>query len=290
MTFERNKYKDASPGLVFTDDDVASIKYDGANFFVPFDSEGRPRFFSRRESVKPGVGYPDRTESLPHLADVRLPQLAGHLYNVELIHTGHSRSNIESHRQVSGILNSLPLRARVTQEALGPIRAVIHNVVNPEFSSREAAISHMRDVAAAWGKPELVYVPEYARGPEAINALIESTKRHGREGVIVASLSKPASSPLIKVKHKIHHNLLVVGQTEAVDKHGQRKPGVMGALDVADASGKVVGSVGTGFSANQRKEDWVGRRIQVESMGLAAQRLRMAVYNGDADGDIDLVT
>lgn len=293
--FERNKYKDAGENAVFTDDHVASIKYDGANYFVPIDSQGRPRFFSRRESVKPGVGYPDRTESLPHLASARLPQYAGNVYNVELIHTGHDRANQESHRQVSGILNSLPDRSRAVQQALGPVRAVIHNVVNPVFARREDALTHMKEVADAWGAPDLVYVPSYARGPVAIKTMIDLTRRRGQEGVVVSSLSQRSDSPLIKVKHKVHFNLLVVGMTEAIDKHGQKK-GVMGALEAADASGKVVASVGSGFSASQRKEAfahpdlWIGRAIQVESMGFSAKRLRMPIYNGDADGDIDLVT
>ena len=289
--YDRAKYKDSSPTTILTDDHVASIKYDGANYFVPFDSQGKPSFISRRESVK--GGYPDRTESVPHLAEVRLPQFAGHVYNVELIHTGHSKNHPESHRQVSGILNSLSPRAVATQVALGPIRAVIHNVVNPEFSNHGAAIEHMRTVAKAWDRPELVYVPEYARGPSAIQALIDSTKRRGLEGVIIANLNDPTRT-LTKVKHKIHHNLRIIRITQAIDKNGRPK-NVMGAAIVADATGQEVGSVGTGWSAAQREEAWLhperyeNHLIQVESMGLAANRLRMPVYNGDADGEIDRV-
>lgn len=91
------------------------------------------------------------------------------------------------------------------------------------------------------------------------------------------------------------YNLRVVGIVQEIDKDGNPKDS-MGALIVADSSGKIVANVGTGFSRLQRKDawenkpSWMGRLIQVETMGLARDKLRAPVYNGDADGDWDLVS
>ena len=291
--YERHKYKEVSTSFLPEPDHVATLKRDGANYFVPVAEDGSLAFISRRESVR--GGYPDRTASLPHLTAKKLPQYAGNVYNVELIHTGHTKNFPESHRQLSGILNSLPERAKATQAALGPIRAVLHNVINPDLGTYSEKRKHMEEVVAALDIPEVFFLDEAHTGP-AIRDLIESTRRHGREGVIITSLTRPESdNPRLKIKHKLHHNLRISKIIQEVDKNGNLKNS-MGAAEVSDASGKVVGTVGTGWSradrlsAFQRPSEWVGRLIQVESMGLALNKLRSPVYNGDADGDIDLVT
>jgi len=287
--YERAKYKEA-PDRPIRQTDVGSIKYDGANYFVPIDEKGGLRFFSRRESVK--GGFPERTASLPHLTDSLLPEFAGHVYNVELIHTGHDKNSVESHSMVSGILNSLPPRAIATQEALGPVRMVIHNVVNPVFGTYEQALEQMRKFERALGKPNLAFVAPTVRGPEAIAKLIDHTRAAGREGVIITPLHEPEPATRIKIKHKITHNLRVASITQLIDKTGHPKP-MMGSLVCVDGLGRNVADVGTGFSRDQRidaylhPDNWVGKPIQVESMGLARSKLRMPVYNGDADGEVD---
>jgi hypothetical protein len=289
--YTRAKYKE-SPDRPLTDDDFGMIKYDGANYFVPVAEDGSLRFLSRRESVK--GDFPDRTESLPHLTDVKVPGFAGSVFNVELIHTGHNKSRIESHSAVSGILNSLPPRAIATQEALGPVRMVIHNVINPQFGTFGSALPHMHQFADALGKPQVAFVAPVVKGPEAITKLVQSTKAAGREGVIVVPSTAPEPATRIKIKHKITHNLRVSRIVQMLDKHGQPKP-MMGALVCVDSRGREVADVGTGFSNDQRVEAflhpdlWLNRHIQVESMGFAKNKLRMPVFNGDADGGLDEV-
>lgn len=294
--FERAKYKDSLEGVKGWEhlpDPAATIKYDGASFFVPVSADGSLSFISRRPSVK--GGYPDRTASLPHLTDKKYPQLAGHVYNVELIHTGFHKNNVESHRLVSGILNSLPPRAQQTQLDTGPIRAVLHNVINPALPTYKAKMKHLQEVERLIGKPDLIFVPKVYTDKAEIRNLIAATKLRNQEGVIVASLEKHESeNPRFKIKHKILYNLRITRLIQEIDKNGVPKHAV-GAAEVCDASGATVAKVGTGFSRAQRidaiehPENWLGRLIQVESMGLAKNMLRMPVYNGDADGEIDLV-
>lgn len=293
--YPRAKYKEVTDNS-WKDikDPIASAKLDGANFFVPVSADGSLSFISRRPSVK--GGFPDRTASLPHLTDKKYPELAGQVFNVELIHTGFNKSNPESHRILSGILNSLPPRAIETQSKIGQVRAVIHNVLNPTFKTYEEKLEHMKGVERIIQKPDFFYVVPHVKGHTEIQRLIDKTKANNQEGVIITSLSQPEgdTNPRVKIKHKILNNVVVLGIERATSIHGEPKD-EMGALIIGDATGKRVGKVGTGFSRNERVEAfkrpdlWVGRHIQVESLGWASNALRMAVYNGDADGDLDVI-
>lgn len=294
--FQRAKYIEPSEKLDWKHlkDPAATEKFDGGSFFLVFDKDGKPSYISRRPSVK--GGHPNRTSALPHLSDFVLPEFAGHVYNGELIHSGLNKNSPESHSTLSGILNSLPPKAIATQSKLGPVRYAIHDVINPNPSTYKAKLELMKRLETTVGKPDLIFTPEVHTTIPAIEALIDRTKRQGREGVIITSLSTPEEvNPRFKIKHKLTYNLLVTDIVQEVDKDGKPKQS-MGALIVSDATGRPVGKVGTGFSRDQRIDawnnphNWLGKLIQVSSMGFAVNALRMPVYNGDADGDIDRVT
>ncbi len=274
---------------------VATKKYDGANFFMRVQPDGSIRFFSRIKNV--AGEYTERTEKVPHLTSVKLPQYAGHDYTVELIHTGHNKESKENHPMVSGLLNSLAPRALAMQKEHGPIRAVLIDVLNPPLPKYPDKIAHMKELEEAFGKPGLMFVPEIADTNEKIVKLIQRTKDEGHEGVIVTSATLPeANNPRIKMKHQMTYNLRVKGIIQEKDKNGNPKPSA-GALELEDASGRDVGKVGTGFSKELREEiyknplAWKGKLIQIKSRGIlkAEGKLKEPVFNGDADGDIDLV-
>lgn len=291
--YNRAKYK-AHTEKDWTElpDPVASKKRDGGNFWVSIDSEGVPSYISRRPSVK--GGFPDRTASLPHLS-FKVPELAGHIINVELVHTGHSRLGKDSHSTVSGILNSLAPRAIQTQATIGPVRASMFNVLNPEFSTFKEKLEYLKKVEQLVGKPDVFFVEPHVEGRSAIEALIKQTKDAGHEGVIITSSTKHESdNTRIKVKHLDTYNLLISNIIQERDKDGNPKES-MGALELTDATGRVVGYVGTGFSRADRidawsnPDKWKGELGQVKTMGPARNALRMPVWNGFADGQIDRV-
>ena len=292
--FERAKYKEpGKAGWEAIENPAGTYKYDGASFFLVVGEDGSLRYFSRRPSVK--GGFPDRTESLPQLTARKLPELAGHVYNVELIHTGHDPEAKESHPAVSGILNSLPEKAKQTQALSGPVRAVVHNVVNPKLGTYSEKLEAMKGLEQAYGDPSVLWAIKPEVGHESIRSLIESTRSGKREGIIVTSLSKPEDvNARFKVKHQDYYNLEVVGFQEEQDKNGQAK-GSLGSLVVADSGGNIVANVGSGFTPALRKEiwnnqkSWLGKLVQVKTMGLAQRRLRAPVYNGEADGALDKV-
>lgn len=294
--YTRAKYLEPSDKKTWRslDDPTATIKFDGGSYFASVDSTGKLSFISRRPSVK--GGFPDRTTSVPHLTDKLIPEFAGTILNGEIIHTGFNRNDVEKHSVASGILNSLSPKAIETQGLIGPLRYVIHDVLSPSFRTYEEKLVHMKAVEQALDKSDLVFVPQIHKGHAAVQALIDKTKLHGREGVVITSLTKPeAENVRFKVKHKITHNLVVSRIAQLIDKDGVPKF-LMGSLGVKDASGKSVGNVGTGFSKADRIDawnnphKWLGHGIQVESLGFARNALRMPVYNGFSDGDIDLVS
>ncbi len=290
--YSRAKYKEGVDWSSL-DNPAGTIKYDGAHYYMEIQEDGTPKFISRRPSVT--GQWLDRSPKVPHLL-TKMPHLAGNVYNVELIHTGKSKDNLESHANVSGILNSLPPKAIETQNTTGPIRAVLLDVVKPALETYDKKISHLAEVETSFNNPDLMFRVNPVEGKQAINDLIRSTRREGREGVIVTSSTKPESDNYrVKIKHKTTYNLLVVGVTQEFDKNGNSKDSA-GALILADATGKIVGAAGTGLTDELRKQIWlspklwIGKKVvQVEAMDPTAEKLWHTVYKGEADGDIDVV-
>ena len=294
-TFPRAKYKE-SESFDHIKDPVGSLKRDGAAFFMEIGTDGSPKYYSRRESVK--GGFPDRSEKLPHLSDNKLLDHIGNVYHVELYHTGHDASELakDSHPAVSGILNSLPAKAIETQTRTGPVRAMLLDVISPKINTYGEKLEHMKQVANAFGKTEVLRAPDTKIGKAEIEQLIKDTKARADEGIIITSLTAPEDkNTRIKVKHVDTYNLRVVDINQEYDILGNPKES-MGALVVVDRSGRIVCNVGTGFTREQRieiwknKENWIGKLIQVKAMPSAAHRLRAPVYNGLADGEIDNVS
>lgn len=294
LEVDRHKYKEPrTDHLEKVTDPIGSIKYDGAAYFVPVSEDGSLRFISRKPSVTGKLL--DRTEKLPHLASIKLPQFAGHVLHVELIHTGKTKGAPESHPTVSGILNSLTPKALRDQAEKGPVRAVLLDVIHPSVPTFSEKLKILKDIETSAGKPSLFFTPKTTKGLENITKLLDSSRSKGHEGVIITSLTKPEDkNPRYKVKHVGTYNLRVEGIAREKDKHGNPKDS-MGALDVYDKTGRHVARVGTGFSRELRKEiwenpyDWLYKLIQVKAMRPTAHKLRAPVYNGEADGEIDRI-
>lgn len=292
--FQRHKYKDStSQDWTQIKDPAATKKYDGNHDFMVVQPNGSLRFFSRRQSVH--GDYPEHTEKFPQFKDIRLPDEAGNVYSTEVIHTGKSKNNVESHSAVSGILNSKKDRAIQTQKDIGPVRAVLLDVINPALPTYRSKLLHLKSLEEKVGKPDVFFVPTPEVTKQGVYGLIDSTRRRGEEGVIVTSLNAPEESNVrIKVKHRKTHNLIVTRLIQEEDIHGKKKPS-MGSVGVSDKTGREVATVGSGFNHAQRKEYWehperiLGSLIQVKSVGLEhpGGRLRHPVYNGSADGELD---
>jgi hypothetical protein len=294
--FPRAKYRDDSEVTWQSfKSPSASLKRDGGSYYLTIDDKGNQRYFSRRPSVK--GGYPERTSVLPHITSVKLPQFAGHVFNVELIHTGHDKATPESHPKVSGILNSLTEKSLQTQKETGPVRAVLLDVVNPPFSTYRDKLLHMKALEKAVGKPDLLFVDTPEITIPGIVKLIAKTKAEGREGVVITDLEAPEYKNVrVKIKHKNTMNLRVVRILQEVDIRGNPKPSA-GALELADATGRIVGKVGTGFTKQDREdiwnnqEEWLTKVVQVTFRNIVREggMLIQPAYNGLSDGEVDSI-
>lgn len=275
-------------------DTVASLKRDGASYFLVINPDGSSSWISRRQGV--AGNYPDKTDRLPHLAKIRFPKkYAGNVINVELVHTGNAPSDKDSHRTVSGILNSLGPRAAETQNLLGPVRAKMFDVIHPTFNTYGEKIEHLKGLEKAVDKPDILSTIRLYE-PHEIDTLLQQTKDQDLEGAVFTSKTKPeAENVRLKLVHKQIHNLKVSRLIQEVDQYGNLKPS-MGAVGVVDATGREVAAVGSGWTKKEREEYWkdpsliLGELIQVKSRGIAANRLRGPVYNGIADGELDTIS
>lgn len=293
-TYSRARYKE-SDKWDHLPDPIGSVKRDGGAFFLEIGEDGKPRFISRRPSVK--GGYPDRTDQLPRLSSLLFPEQKGNVYHVELIHTGHESGPdaLDSHSAVSGILNSLKDRAHATQNATGPVRAVLLDVIHPKLNTYGEKLTHLSSLQASSGDPTILQLPNTKIGRAEILKLVAETRKQGHEGVIVTSLTAPEeTNTRIKIKHIDTYNVKVSRVIQEINQFGVAKESI-GALEVIDASGRIVCKVGTGFTREQRIQMWKdrdslpGKHIQIKAMPSTASKLRAPVYNGDADGELDTV-
>lgn len=291
--YSRHKYSEGD--WTHLENAAGTKKYDGAHFILTVQPNGSLTYHSRRQSVH--GHYPERSEQLPHLNDKLLPEHAGEQYAVELIHTGHEKTERESHPTVSGILNSKKDRAIATQVEKGPVRAVLLDVKNPKLETYGEKIQQMLQFQNAYGKPDVLYAPEVAYGQEAINKYLNKITTEGGEGMIVTDLHAPEDKNLrYKIKNYQTYNLKVTGLTQEIDIHGNPKPS-MGAAVLVDATGRMVGKVGSGFDRKTRIEAWHApeiwndKLIQVRAYppSVPGGQIRFPVYNGEGDSELDTV-
>jgi len=277
------------------DHPVASKKWDGAHFVLDVTPEGQMRFFSRRESVK--GGYPERTSQLPHITNTLLPQYAGNRLAVELVHTGKEKTERESHPTVSGILNSKTERSIATQAEKGPVRAVLIDVKNPSLPTYKDKIEYLQKFEKDFGNSDIVFAPHLEHGVENINKYLDKIKQDKGEGLIVADYESPETESVrYKVKNFNTYNLKIKGLQQEVDIHGKLKES-MGAFYLEDATGRMVGKVGTGFlratriDAWHHPENWIGQMIQVKAYppSVPGGQIRFPIYNGFSDGNLDTI-
>ena len=291
-TYVRHKYVEGD--WTQLEHPVASKKWDGAHFVLTVQPDGSLTYHSRRPSVK--GGFPERSAQLPHLAKP-MPEFAGNQFAVELVHTGLAKSETESHPTVSGILNSLPPRSIATQAEKGPVRAVLIDVKNPDLPTYKDKVEYIQKFEQAYGEPDLLFSPHLEHGVENINKYLDRIKEQKGEGLIVADYAKPETESVrYKVKNYVTYNLKVIGQQQEIDIKGNPKDS-MGALILADASGRMVGKVGTGFDRDTRINAWKTpelfneKLIQVKAYppSVPGGQIRFPVYNGFADGELDRV-
>lgn len=107
-------------------------KYDGSRYLLHLHHKGH-HFTSRRKSVKTKE-YSDKIEQVPHIKKLKiLKQLEGTVLDGEAV---SETMKLNGKGGVSGMLNSLPKRARKKQKKYGKIRYMIFNILADQGSTK----------------------------------------------------------------------------------------------------------------------------------------------------------
>lgn len=291
--FDRHAYSDDVKRLdsIKDEDIVSSLKRDGACFFLSIDGDGKPSFISRRQGV--AGNYPNKTDRLPHLASLDFSGFKRHIFATEIVHTGKTYSEEDSHALSSGILNSLPARAKDQQDIHGPLRVLVHDVISPKISTYGEKLELMKKLEQSIGRPEVLRSIDAKIGRQAFEELLKDTKERKLEGIVATSLTTPEDKNLrVKIKNFKTANPTITGITQEFSKDGNPKESA-GALVMSDANGKQVATAGTGLTREMRKQiwqnpkAWIGQVGNVKYLDVARDKLRHPVWNGLGDGNVD---
>jgi hypothetical protein len=228
---------------------VAEVKVDGAALEVVL-GERENRIYSHRVSKRTG-NLVEHTDRLPHLRDLRVPDLAGTKLRVE----GYHRSGSDF---LSGTLNSKVERARWLQKHHGAIKFAVFDVTyykgedvrNLPYEQREAIYTLVAERLKAAG----VQPVRQAQTRNWERFFEETVDRQTipTDGIIVKGSDQAyGEGPWIKVKPSNETDCVVVGLSEGLGRHSGR----LGALTVETPDGKRV-QVGTGFSDWERQWIW----------------------------------
>lgn len=270
------KYKTVNAPIDYSDDDkVLQPKIDGAHTIFELRSDGNNNIYSYRTSKKTGKPI-DHTDQVPHLRDLDVPKdlnktiLRGDIY-------GKTSTGPLPAEQISGILNSSVDKSLEKQRELAQLKPYIFDIV--KFKGKDVSnatyaekIKMMKEVE---DKIPEMRVAEIAATPREKRRLLNmvKTQRHPDtvEGVVEWDLKAPGGSPT-KQKFRDNHDVYIRSIYPAIEqKSGKEKDEAGGFEYSLTPRGDVVGSVGTGFTKEKRKdmlehpEDYVGMVARVKS-------------------------
>jgi hypothetical protein len=249
-------------------------KVDGANTVFELNYIGPNSVYSHRS--RKGTGEPiEHTDQVPNIRDLEIPKsLSGTVLRGELY--GKSTSGPMPAEQVGGILNSGVEKSLEKQRKLGPLLPYIFDIV--KFKGRDvsndpyaAKYDMLKSIESA--VPDLKVADTAftaAQKRRLVTSIREGRHPDTKEGVVEWGLNEPSGRPA-KLKFRDTHEVYVRNVFPAVDKAGNEKPEAGGFGFSWTPKGKVVGTVGTGFSRDKRidmlkhPENYIGNVARVKS-------------------------
>lgn len=282
---DANEYTSKVPDEIWENPRIiAENKIDGANFTAYVTPRGLV-FVSRRLSVD---GRPiNRTNNIPHLRDIKLPsKYSGTVVQGELAVAKRAKTGlwVANYEATSGTLNSLPYNAVLSQEKNGKIYFFPFEVVKSPQVPRTATYGERREFLERFSsdcRSPYVRMPEsttvnkkdFFKRIISSSTRISGTTRNG-EGIILKDLDgdkRTTDFTWPKKKGFDTFDLSIAGFT----KGGGRLSGNgIGAILLADKSGRIVGKVGSGISDEERAamasdpESFLGRVVEVKAFSV----------------------
>jgi len=271
---EREKYKETPSPSDSDSDFIATEKLDGANFIAKLTPQGISFTSQRRDKAGNFIG---REDNLPHLRDIEIPkELQGIELRGELWHpSGFNR--------LSGILNSAPPKAVASQAIEGSVRFAPFRLLG--VNGKATGMTPDQEYAALKGITQLlnsphVNMPQQSNTNESPNDFYNRIVASGGEGIILRNRN---TGDFLKKKSRVDHDLKIVGFTPG---EGKYKGNGIGAIVVADRTGRVVGNVGSGIDDETRRAmhsnpmSFMGNLIKVKSQPALVDKLRSPEYLG----------
>lgn len=215
----------ASAGTITDDmlsdnsDWIAQEKVDGSRYMM-FINEDCNRFSSRQKSRLTGIPV-EKTENVPHLAKLAMPELKGTVLDGEIQHDDFS--------QTVSIMGSLPELAIKKQEEMGFIKYKVFDIVRHKgvdvsmlgYEKRiELANQVVAEIKAKYGTDYIMVLPTHTTNKMD---LFHDIVSRGGEGLVlkhknspyVVSDNNPSRSKMqVKLKKYITDDVVIMGATE----------------------------------------------------------------------------
>lgn len=289
VQFVKSKYKEIAPEAIDMSDSkqVMSAKLDGGHNLFILEGGKRPRAISYREPKKGDTGIIEHTHKLQSLYNAKTPKEFGDtVLRGEVFARDPSEKKPVPAETVAGMLNANVWKSRDLQKQHGRLRAAIFDVVRYKGKDMSTApysekIEVLKDIA---GKMPELEVPDAAFTKKEKEELLKSieSKAHPstHEGVVLWQLEETKRP--VKAKFTKDYDVFIRGVAQAISKRGEPKPEA-GALSYSfSPKGKIIGSVGTGFTQAQRRDMW--RRPELYTSGAVARVKALTKYPAGALG------
>lgn len=261
------------------EEEILLPKLDGSYSALNIDEEGRVKAYSHRESKdKNPIQY---SAKLPYLDNIKFPkEFSGTTLRSELLAFNPKTKRVIKAEEVSGILNSSPLKARKTQKIKGSLIPFVFDIaeykgINVENLSYKERRKLVKEVVSEAKKLKVIPIVET---PREKSNLIRAVKQNRfgltREGVIIINYNKPKAK-FSKSKIKSIIDVKIIGFTEGI---GRLKNKGIGSLIVLLPGSRTPTKIGTGFSDKLRKDiyknwdNYKSRIAEIEVLDVFASK------------------
>jgi len=269
------KYREVDPDKVDVTDksQLMMAKVDGAHNTFDLKAKQPVRVFSYRPTERT-TGIIEHTHRFLPALRARVPksldgyQLRGELFAADP-RTGRTREAVET----GAVLNSGVWKSRDTQQH-SPLRAVIFDVVRQHgkdvehlpFKDKLPILERINKAMPFLEIPPIAHTPKEKL--ELMNRIRTGQEPITSEGVVLWPLEGGAP---IKAKFRPDHDVFV---REIFGETGQRQDLAGGFRYSWTPRGKVVGTVGTGFAHDLKRDmlenpqKYIGRVARVKALGM----------------------
>lgn len=205
--------------LADNSDWIAQEKVDGSRYTM-FIGNDCNRFSSRQKSKITGIPV-EKTENVPHLAKLVMPELADTILDGEIQHDDFS--------QTVSIMGSLPELAIEKQEKMGYIKYKVFDIVRHKgvdvsmlgYEKRiELATQVVNSIKAKYGTDYIMVLPTYNTNKmDLFHRIVGAggeglVLKHKDSPYIMSSDSPSRSKMQVKLKKYITDDVVIMGATE----------------------------------------------------------------------------